>query len=489
MTSEAETAWKGPLAGSYPAAVALVVCALVPFLAVTSAMTALGPLIGREVGLSRGALELTTGMANAAYATGTVIAVQLAQRLPGRRLLLLYVTLFVVAAALAAWAPTGGVFVGAFVAEGLCTSLMLIAAVPPLVIGWPPEKMPWTGGIMNLCIFGAVAAGPTIGSALVEWHTWRPLFVVVTAIGVVAAVFAVLTFEDQPPQDTDAPWDVVALVLAGGGCAAAFFGASELELHQRASVPALLPLAAGVAAIVALVVHQYREREPLMPVRQLATTLPTIGVLTAVFASAAAFGLMDLTLTVLAVSDPGRTALYFLAEIGAALVTAAVFASLFRTRFVPALAIGGLAVLAVAAAVVAGLTPSTGARIGLGAGLVGLGVGASVSPALFMAGFSLRSEQIQRVFALIELLRGVGAFLFAPILLYVATIVGSTKVDGFHAAAWICLGVAATGFVAAVALFVLGGARLQPPDLDRWEEGEIAWDTPPLLGAVRTPRG
>jgi MFS family permease len=488
MTSEAKTSWKGPLAESYPAAVALVVCALVPFLALTSSMTALSPLIGREVGLSRGALELTTGMANAAYATGTVIAVQLAQRLPGRRLLLLYVTLFVVAAALAAWAPNGPVFVGAFVAEGLCTSLMLIAAVPPLVIGWPPEKMPWTGGIMNLCIFGAVAAGPSIGSALVEWHSWRPLFVVVAAIGVVAALFAVLTYEDQPPQDTDAPWDIVALVLAGAGCAAAFFGASELELHRRASVQALVPLAVGVAMVIALVVYQYRLREPLMPVRRLATTLPTIGVLTAVCASAAAFGLMDLILTALAVSDPGRTALYFLAEVGAALVTAALFATLFRTRFVPALAVGGLVLLAAGAFVVTGLTPSTGVRIGLGAGLVGLGVGASVSPALFMAGFSLKSEQIQRVFALIELLRGVGAFLFAPVLLYLATILGTTKVDGFHDAAWICLGVAAGGFVVAVGLFVLGGARLQPPDLERWEEGEIAWDTPPLLDAVRPPR-
>ena len=39
------------------------------------------------------------------------------------------------AAALAAWAPSGPVFAAAFVAEGLCTSLMLIAAVPPLVTG------------------------------------------------------------------------------------------------------------------------------------------------------------------------------------------------------------------------------------------------------------------------------------------------------------------------------------------------------------------
>ena len=42
------------------------------------------------------------------------------------------------------------------------------------------------------------------------------------------------------------------------------------------------------------------------------------------------------------------------------------------------------------------------------AGMLGLGVAASVSPALFMAGFSLPSKLLQRVFALIELMRGAG---------------------------------------------------------------------------------
>jgi hypothetical protein len=67
--------------------------------------------------------------------------------------------------------------------------------------------------------------------------------------------------------------------------------------------------------------------------------------------------------------------------------------------------------------------------VAAGSALIGLGVGAS-SPALFLAGFSLRSAQIQRLFALIELLRGVTAFLVAPILLYLATVIGSSMTAG-----------------------------------------------------------
>jgi hypothetical protein len=64
-------------------------------------------------------------------------------------MLLLYVTAFLIAAVLAAWALTGLVFVVALVVEGLCTSLMLIAAAPPLVTGWPVTRMPATGFVMN----------------------------------------------------------------------------------------------------------------------------------------------------------------------------------------------------------------------------------------------------------------------------------------------------------------------------------------------------
>ena len=57
-------------------------------------------------------------MANAAYALGAVLAVQLASRLRPRRRLVLYASLFVAGSALAAWAPVPGLFVAGRVARG-----------------------------------------------------------------------------------------------------------------------------------------------------------------------------------------------------------------------------------------------------------------------------------------------------------------------------------------------------------------------------------
>ena len=154
------------------------------------------------------AVTLAIGLSDGAYAFGTVLAVQFAAHLPARRMLLVYVSTFLVAAVLAAWAPAGWVFFAALIVEGLCTSLMLIAAAPPLVTGWPTGKMPVTGFVMNLCVFGAVAVGPTIGGLQASAGQWRPLFWGVAGIAALALLFALLTYEDDPPQDTSAPWDI-----------------------------------------------------------------------------------------------------------------------------------------------------------------------------------------------------------------------------------------------------------------------------------------
>ncbi len=479
--------FRGPLAGSYLAAVAMVIFALTPYLALSAAFTALMPVLQKSLKLSPQALSLTAGMANAAYAFGTVLAVQFAVHLRGRRMLVLYAALFVLGSAMAASALTDGLFIAGHVLQGISTSLMLIAAVPPLIIGWPVSRMRYTAVIMNLCIFGAVALGPVIGGVQAGAGDWQPLFWIITGVGGLALLMALLTFEDQGPQDTSAPWDWVALGLAGGGCAAAFFGASELQTHRMLDLIVLLPLLCGVGAIVALVVFEYVIERPLMPVRQAVTTLPVVGVIIAMTAGAASVAIVELVQTALQKSTtPVHLAMLFWPEFGAAVFTAILFGAIFRTRLVPLLAFGGIAMLAGGAAILSGVSNGPHALVVVGSGLVGLGVGASVSPALFMAGFSLRSAQIQRVFALVELLRGVAAFMFAPIVLHIAMTVGGKPPAGIQVGIWICLGVAAGGGLLALYLFVLGRARLQRPDLERWEKGEEpAWESPPLAAGIR----
>ena len=235
---------QGPLTGRYPAVAAMVVFALVPYLGLSAALQPLSPIIAGQLHMSMQAMNLALGMANAAYAIGTVFAVQFALRLPPRRMLLVYGVLLVTGSVMAASATTSGVFIAGHVLQGLCTSLLLIAALPPLIVGYPASKARWTAIILNLCIFGAVAVGRFVGGLQADAHAWRPLFWIVAGIALGALVLSLLTFQDTPPVDRTKPLDPLALGLAAGGCAAAFFGASELLTHGFLDALTFAPLIA-----------------------------------------------------------------------------------------------------------------------------------------------------------------------------------------------------------------------------------------------------
>ena len=479
---------QGPLAGRYPAVAAMVTLALIPYLALSAALDPLVPIISEQLHMTTQAMSLSSGLGNAAYAVGTVLAVQFAQHLPQRRMLLVYAVLLVVGSVLTAAAQNSGMYIGGHVLQGLATSMMLIAAAPPLTIGYPKDKLRHTAVIMNMCVFGAVALGPFIGGVQAAAHAWRPLFWIVAAIALMALVLAALTFDDAPAADLGAPRDLWAIGLASVGCAAAFVGASQLTSHGFTDAAVTAPMMGGLALIVVLVVYQFRARRPLLTIRTVLTSsIPVAGVGVALFAAAASVAATALTANVLLQTySPVRVGLLYLPELGGAVVMAVVFGIVITRRAMHYLPLVGMALLAAGILVFRIAIPANQPLALLGAALTGLALGATVAPALFVAGFSLQSNSLQRVFAIIELLRAVAAFMVAPILAHFAATAAADLTEGTGDALWIGFGLAIGGAVFGVAIYALSGARPQRPDLDRFLDGESpAWYSPPLLARIR----
>jgi hypothetical protein len=480
---------QGPLAGRYPAVATMVMFALIPYLALSAALEPLTPIIAKQLHTSLQTMSLGSGLGNAAYALGTVLAVQFAQHLPQRRMMVGYAALLVTGSVLAAAAQDPAMYIAGHVLQGLCTSLLLIAAVPPLAIGYPAEKLRTTAMIMNMCIFGAVALGPTVGGLQAQSHAWRPLFWVVAGIAAVALILSVLTFDDAPPANPDSPTDLPAIALAGVGCVAAFFGASELLTHRFLDVETIVPLLGGLATIVVLIVYQFRAKQPLLTIRTMLTsTMPVAGVVVALFAAAASVSATALTAGALAGRyTPLHLGLLYLPELAGAVITAVVLGLVITKRTIHYLPLVGMAFLAAGIGVFRIEVPSSEALTLVGSGLTGIGLGATVAPALFVAGFSLPSANLQRVFAIVELMRAVAAFMIAPIFAHFAATVGGNVDAGTGMALWIGFGLAIGGAAIGVMIYVLGGARPQAPDLDHFVAGESpAWYSPPLLARLRT---
>ncbi|HXP29260.1 MAG TPA: MFS transporter [Solirubrobacteraceae bacterium] len=466
----------------------MVMFALIPYLALSAALEPLTPIIAKQLHMSLQTMSLSSGLGNAAYAAGTVLAVQFAQDLPQRRMLIVYATLLVIGSVLAAAAQDPGMYIAGHVLQGLCTSLLLISAVPPLAIGYPASKLRTTAMIMNLCIFGAVALGPAIGGLQAQSHAWRPLFWIIAAIASTALVLAVLTFDDAPPADPDSPRDIPAIALALVGCVAAFFGASELLTHPFLSATTIAPLLGGLATIIVLIVYQFRAKRPLLTIRTMLTsTMPVAGIAVALFAAAASVSATALTAGALAGRyKPLHLGLLYLPEVAGAVITAVVLGLVITKRSIHYLPLIGMVFLAAGIAVFLIEVPSSETATLVGSGLTGIGLGATVAPALFVAGFSLPSASLQRVFAIVELMRAVAAFMIAPIFAHLAATVGGNLDAGTSTALWIGLGLAIGGAAIGVAIYVLGGARPQTPDIDSFVAGDAAaWYSPPLLARLR----
>ena len=293
---------QGPLAGRYPAVAAMVLLALIPYLALSAALEPLTPIIGQR---SAPAPDdgPRRGLGNAAYAVGTVLAVQFAQHLPQRRMMVVYAVFLVIGSHRhRRGAEHRHVYRRPHRPGPLhqpaadCRR----AAAGARLSGHQTEN---DRGDHEHVHLRRGRPGPAIGGLQAQADAWRPLFWIVAGIAVAAFTLAILTFEDAPPADPTSPVDIPAIGLAAVGCVAAFFGSSMLATHAFLDPIAIVPLIGGLAVIVILIVYQATAPNPLLTIRSMLTSsIPVAGIVLALLAAAASVSATALTAETLASS-------------------------------------------------------------------------------------------------------------------------------------------------------------------------------------------
>ena len=465
----------GRLRGSYGLAVAVALLGLCPNVALQTAFFPLNQLVAHDLGAGLTGVQVTAGLASAAYAVGAVSGAQLAQRLGQRRLFLSYQAAFVVGSVLAAAAPGIVLFGVGRVVQGLAAGAMLISALPPLISRFGVARLPVTAVVVNIGIFGASALGPMIGGLAAAAGSWRALFVVSAALGMLGWVVAAVGYAEIDAADPDRPVDGAAVALTVVATVATFVGTSMLTGAPFVSPEVLLPLVVGLAALVLLLLVEDRRPDSLMPVRVLSTQLPVTGMVVAsvggaVFVMAAE--LAQLQLTRVAGHGPASIATLLWPLPVGVVVAAVCFGVLLRGRWVPVLVdVGLVALCAVPALLLAGGSTPSEELVLVVALLLGFGAGATVSPGLFLVGWSLPSTELGRAFALVQLVRSTVTYAVAPVVLHLAMSAGSLT-SGVRLALVVTLVVAAGALVAALALPAVSGARLRRPDLEGWLAGD-----------------
>lgn len=481
-----------PLEGKYSVAVALAILALSPFIIVSSGYALYAPDIMADLHVSREGLEVIAALATAGYAFGALLGGDFGQRFPQKYTFLTAEALFVLGCILSAVAPGVVMYGAGRDLQGFATGILLVSAVPPVIQNFPASKLPITAVFINIGFFGGVCAGPLLGGAVWLGHEWRWFYAGLGGLGAIALVLGVLGLSAKP-ANRGMPFDYSAVGLALVATVLVFFGSAELSKYPFRSYRFALPVGIGLICLIVLIVMQYNQEQPLSPIKKMWTTLPIIGTLTAMFAGGSFISFVELAEQFHMRAEgqnPWHTGLLLWPLIPGVLLSAVVFGAMIRTRLLPMLILIGMACLVGGGALTAAVTPARAGALTLAAaGLLGFAAGATVSPALMLAGFSLPSKQLGGIFALIEMVRSVCDYVLAPVIIRiaVASSPGSTpQVPGLHEAAWITVYLTIAFTLLSTALYWLGGVRLRAPDLEAWlGKNRPAVESPRLLARLR----
>jgi MFS family permease len=511
------------LAKSYAANVALVVLTLFPGLINTSAIALAAAVIGPDMGVAPDVAASLPLLSDAALAFGCILAAELIRRAESRRLYFWLLGVSLATSLASAVAPSFAVLLAAHVLHGLAAGMLFVVVLPPLVIGFGSKKLAASASVLVPALFGAATLGPLVGGLVASPGLWRWIFAAEVVVAIVALVLARSVLAKRAPRGGEKRVDWFALLASGIGSLLIYFGVGSLAGHDWTYLPALGPTAVGIGVYVALLLGEAFMREPLIPVRKLATSLALVGTIATVVGSAAFSALtqaFSLTLLRIDALDPRHAGFAFWPEFLTAIVSGYVFGRVVTTKWVVVTGAAGLACIALAAVGARAISPVDATSVGWLCLCAGFGAGLSVSPGLFVVVLSFEGALAAPAIALLNLFRLTGGFISAP---GVEHTIGSRAQRHLHTldsplsahlsqdsvrafitgrplpnsvpvaslkralaagiddAYVIVLVLALAGIAAIAILLITSHVELRAPDLQRFDEGRPALDAPALV--------
>lgn len=216
--------------------------------------------IGQDLDASLAELQWVTNGYLLSLASLILLGGSLGDRFGRRRVFVVGTVWFALASLLCGLAPTPLVLVLARVLQGVGAALLMPGSLAMIQGTFRVEDRAraigaWSG-------YGGIAAavGPFVGGALVEYLSWRWIFLVNLPLAVITVVIAVRAVPESRDPDPPERFDVAGAVLASAALGGVTYG-----LIQWGSAASPWMALAGVAAGVGFVLREKRAAEPMLP--------------------------------------------------------------------------------------------------------------------------------------------------------------------------------------------------------------------------------
>jgi EmrB/QacA subfamily drug resistance transporter len=228
-------------------------------LVVTNAL----PSIKRDLGATIQQLEWTVNAYTLSYAVLLLTGAALGDRFGRRRMFALGLSMFTLASAAAALAPSTSALIAARAIQGVGAAIVTPLTLTLLSEAVPQEKRGVAIGAWSGISGLAVALGPVVGGAVVTGISWHWIFWLNVPIGLIAAPLAMLRLSESYGESRGLDFPGVA--LASAGLLGVVYGIVHAASAGWTATTVLGPIAIGAVLLAGFVAWELRTAAPMLP--------------------------------------------------------------------------------------------------------------------------------------------------------------------------------------------------------------------------------
>ena len=247
--------------------VILILGAFVTVLNQTVVTPALPPIMA-EMGIDAATAQwLTTGF-TLVNAIMIPITAFLIDRFTTRSLFIFSMGIFALGSLLCGLAPNFPLLLTGRLAQAAGAGILMPMVMTVLMLMFPVERRGTAMGMFGVVIAFGPAIGPTVAGLVIDYYSWRDLFVAIAVFAAIVIVITPFVLQKQKPDNQGVTLDKLSLILSTLGFGTLLYGFSVIG-SSGISVEALLSSLIGAIILVFFFRRQLSMEKPMLNVRVL----------------------------------------------------------------------------------------------------------------------------------------------------------------------------------------------------------------------------
>ncbi|MFE6168960.1 DHA2 family efflux MFS transporter permease subunit [Viridibacillus arvi] len=187
----------------------------------------------------------------------------LMKRFTTRQLFLSAMLLLLIGSIICALAPSFGVLLAGRMIQAAGAGIIMPLMMGVVLVIFPVEKRGSIMGLLGLAIIFAPAIAPTLSGFVIEYYSWRWLFIGLSVLVVIVILLA-LKYLMNVSETSKAKLDVFSVILSTIGFGLILYGFSNAGSKGWSDVVVILSLVLGLIITAIFCIRQFHSEDPLL---------------------------------------------------------------------------------------------------------------------------------------------------------------------------------------------------------------------------------